>query len=52
METTLKMQVLDLLKKTKESNREDQRASDITAEGQTTGTVSLGGITKKDLSGN
>lgn len=44
--------VLDLLKKTRESNREVQRASDITPEGQTTGTVSLGGITKKDLSGD
>jgi hypothetical protein len=44
--------VLDLLKKTRESNREVHRASDITAGGQTTGTVSLGGITKKDLSGD
>ena len=43
--------VLDLLKKTKESNREDERASDITKDGHTTGTVNLGGITKKDLSG-
>jgi len=43
--------VLDLLKKTRESNREDDRASDITEEGQTTGTISLGGVTKKDLSG-
>lgn len=43
--------VLDLLKKTRESNREDDRASDITEEGQTTGTINLGGVTKKDLSG-
>ena len=28
--------VLDLLKKTRESNREDERASDITEEGHTT----------------
>ena len=44
--------VLDLLKKTRESNREDERASDITEEGHTTGTVNLGGITKKDLGGD
>ena len=44
--------VLDLLKKTRESNREDERASDITKDGHTTGTVNLGGITKKDLSGD
>jgi hypothetical protein len=44
--------VLDLLKKTKESNREDERASDITKDGHTTGTVNLGGITKKDLNGD
>ncbi|MDQ5868842.1 MAG: CHRD domain-containing protein [Thermoproteota archaeon] len=43
--------VLDLLKKTRESNREKDRASDITEEGQTTGTISLGGVTKKDLGG-
>jgi hypothetical protein len=43
--------VLDLLKKTRESDREDERASDITEQGQITGTVSLGGIMKKDLSG-
>ena len=43
--------VLDLLKKTKESNREDERASDITKDGHTTGTVNLGEITKKDLGG-
>ena len=43
--------VLDLLKKTKESNREDERASEITKDGHTTGTVNLGGITKKDLGG-
>ena len=43
--------ILDLLKKTRESNREKDRASDITEEGQTTGTISLGGVTKKDLGG-
>lgn len=43
--------ILDLLKKTRDSNREKDRASDITEEGQTTGTISLGGVTKKDLGG-
>jgi hypothetical protein len=42
--------VLDLLKKTRESNREDDRWSDKTKEGQTTGTINLGGVTKENLS--
>jgi hypothetical protein len=42
--------VLDLLKKHRESNREDDRWSDD-KEGQTTGTINLSGITKKDLTG-
>lgn len=37
--------VLDLLKKTKESNREDERASDITKDGHTT--VVIGDVTDK-----
>jgi hypothetical protein len=44
--------VLDLLKKTRESNREDDRVSGVTQEGQTTGTISIGGVTKEDLSGS
>lgn len=43
--------VLDLLKKHRESNREGDRWSDVTKEAQTTGTINLSGITKKDLTG-
>jgi hypothetical protein len=43
--------VLDLLKKPRESNREDDRWSNTTKEGQITGTINLTGITKKDLTG-
>jgi hypothetical protein len=43
--------VLDLLKKPRESNREGDRWSDTTKEGQITGTINLTGVTKKDLTG-
>ena len=43
--------VLDLLKKPKESNREDDRWSNKTNDGQLTGTINLTGVTKKDLTG-
>lgn len=36
--------VLDLLKKPRESNREDDRWSDTTKEGQMTGTINLIGV--------
>jgi hypothetical protein len=44
--------VLDLLKEARESNREYARVSNITREGETTGTISLGGVTNEDLSGS
>ena len=43
--------VLDLLKEAGESNREFAKVSEITRAGEITGTVSLGGVTKEDLSG-
>jgi hypothetical protein len=43
--------VLDLLKKYRESNREDDRWSNKTKEGQMTGTINLTGITNKELTG-
>jgi hypothetical protein len=43
--------VLDLLKKYRESNREKDRWSDVTREGQTTGTINLSGVTKKEIIG-
>jgi len=43
--------VLDLLKKPRESNREVDRWSNTTKEGQITGTINLTGVTKKDLIG-
>jgi hypothetical protein len=43
--------VLDLLKETRESNREFAGVSEITRAGEITGTISLGGVTKEDLSG-
>jgi hypothetical protein len=43
--------VLDLLKETQESNREFAGVSEITRAGEITGTISLGGVTKEDLSG-
>lgn len=43
--------VLDLLKKHRESNREDDRWVDKTKEGQTTGTINLSAVTRKDLTG-
>jgi hypothetical protein len=43
--------VLDLLKKYRESNREKDRWSDVTREGQTTGTINLNGVTKKEIIG-
>lgn len=50
-DTQSKAPVLDLLKKYRESNREDDRWSDVTKEGQTTGTINLSGINKKELTG-
>jgi hypothetical protein len=43
--------VLDLLKKFRESNREKDRWSDVTREGQTTGTINLSGVTEKEITG-
>jgi hypothetical protein len=43
--------ILDLLKKHKESNREKERWSDVTKDGQLTGTINLSGVTKKHLTG-
>jgi hypothetical protein len=43
--------VLDLLKEGGESNREFAKVSEITRAGEITGTISLGGVTKEDLSG-
>ena len=43
--------VLDLLKEAGESNREFAKVSEITRAGEITGTISLGGVTKEDLSG-
>jgi hypothetical protein len=43
--------VLDLLKEGGESNREFAKVSEITRAGGITGTMSLGGVTKEDLSG-
>jgi hypothetical protein len=43
--------VLDLLKKYRESNREKDRWSDVTREGQTTGTINLSGVTKEEFTG-
>lgn len=45
-------EVLDLLKETGESNREFAGVSEITRAGEITGTISLGGVTKEDLSGS
>jgi hypothetical protein len=45
-------EVLDLLKETGESNREFAKVSEITRAGEITGTISLGGVTKEDLSGS
>jgi hypothetical protein len=44
--------VLDLLKEAGESNREFAGVSEITRAGEITGTISLGGVTKEDLSGS
>ena len=44
--------VLDLLKETGESNREFAGVSEITRAGEITGTISLGGVTKEDLTGS
>ena len=43
--------VLDLMKEAGESNREFAGVSEITRAGEITGTISLGGVTKEDLSG-
>jgi CHRD domain len=43
--------VLDLLKKYRESNREKDRWTDVTKEGQITGTINLSGVTKEELTG-
>ena len=43
--------VLDLLKEAGESNREFAKVSEITRAGEITGTISLGGVTKEDLTG-
>jgi hypothetical protein len=43
--------VLELLKEGGESNREFAKVSEITRAGEITGTISLGGVTKEDLSG-
>ena len=43
--------ILDLLKKHKESSRENERWSDVTKDGQLTGTINLSGVTKKHLIG-
>jgi hypothetical protein len=50
-DTNGKAPVLDLLKKHKESNREDDRWSDLTKDGQITGTINLSGVTKQHLTG-
>jgi hypothetical protein len=50
-DTQHKTPVLDLLKKYRESNREDDRWSNKTKEGQITGTINLTGITHKELTG-
>jgi hypothetical protein len=44
--------VLDLLKEAGESNREFAKVSEFTRAGEITGTISLGGVTKEDLSGS
>ncbi len=44
--------VLDLLKETRESNREFAGVSEIKRAGEITGTISLGGVTKEDLIGS
>jgi CHRD domain-containing protein len=43
--------VMDLLKKPRESNREDDRWQNKTKDGQLTGTINLTGVTKNDLIG-
>lgn len=45
-------EVLDFMKETNESNKEFHEVLDITKEGNVTGTISYGGITKNDLDGN
>jgi hypothetical protein len=50
-DTLGKAPILDLLKKHKESDREKNRWSDVTKEGQNTGTINLSGVTKKHLTG-
>jgi hypothetical protein len=43
--------VLDLMKKPRESNREDDRWLNTTKDGKLSGTINLTGITKDDLTG-
>lgn len=50
-DTTAKAPILDLLKKHMESNREKDRWSNVTEEGQITGTINLSGATKRHLIG-
>lgn len=50
-DTQAKEPILDLLKKHKESNREKDRWSDVTKDGQLTGTINLSGVTKEHLTG-
>jgi CHRD domain-containing protein len=50
-DTQGKSPVLDLLKKPRESNREDDRWSNTTKDGKLSGTINLTGVTKKDLTG-
>jgi hypothetical protein len=50
-DTLGKAPILDLLKKHKESNREKDRWSDVTKDGQITGTINLSGVTKEHLTG-
>jgi hypothetical protein len=45
-------EVLDFMKETKESNEEFHEVLDITKEGNVTGTISYGGVTKNDLGGH
>jgi CHRD domain-containing protein len=44
-------EVLDFMKETKESNKEFHEVLNITKEGNVTGTISYGGVTKNDLGG-
>jgi CHRD domain-containing protein len=44
--------VFDFLKDTRKSNRESERALDTSKEGETTGTLKIGTITKTDLRGD